>query len=291
MIEGACAVTDRAYTSYYGNAVWERIVIMDGAMGTLIDATKKESLNIASPEIITSIHRQYLEAGADILKTNTFNSGSIHADYELNVAGARLARVIADEFTAADPSHPRFVAGAMGPAGRFFEHAQGLLEGGVDILLAETITTCSIAKAAVTAFEELFTKTGRELPVMLSVTIRESGTLLSGETLEDFWKSVSDHKLSSVGINCSFGARNLGPHIEKISGLATTAVSCHPSAGLPNASGAYDESPEETAGILREFAKHGWVDIVGGCCGTTPAHIRAIAESVRGIPHATIDLL
>jgi len=265
---------------------------MDGAMGTLIAGPAKDSLNLTSPETILAIHRQYLEAGADILKTNTFNSSSGPAGYEINVAGARLARKAANEFTTVNPARPRFVAGSIGPGGDgFYDLARGLIDGGVDLLLAETITSISVAMAALSAFETLFAKTGRELPVMLSITISEIGGLPSGETLEGFWESVANRKIFSVGINCGFGSRHVGPSIAKLAALASTRVSCHPSAGLPNASGGYDESPAEFAGILRGFAEQGWVDIAGGCCGTTPAHIRAIADAVRGIPRATIDPL
>ena len=257
---------------------------MDGAMGTLINGPEKDSLNEIAPEIIRSIHRAYLEAGANLLKTNTFNSNDA-------LAGARIARAIADEFTSANPLQPRFVAGVMGPMVNFYESARGLAEGGVDILLAETITSIRVAQNAVEAFEKLFAETGREIPVMLSITIRRDGTLLSGETIEAFWNAVSNYKLMSVGINCSQGARHVRPYIERLSGMASTKVSCHPSAGLPNADGGYDEGPAETADILREFIERGWVDIVGGCCGTTPAHTRAIAEAVGAIPRATIGLL
>jgi 5-methyltetrahydrofolate--homocysteine methyltransferase len=277
---------------------------MDGAMGTLIapslteQGVSKDSLNLKSPETILSIHRQYLDAGADILKTNTFNSSSGPQDYELNVAGARLARAAADKCTASDPSRPRLVAGAMGP-GRdgsasieaFYEQARGLADGGADILMAETITSIRTAKSAQAAFEKLFARIGRELPVMLSVTISKDGTLLSNETLEAFWDSVSNSNLFAVGINCSFGARRMRPFIERLAGLASTNISCHPSAGLPNASGGYDETPEEMAAIFGELASEGLVDIAGGCCGTTPAHIRAIADAVRRIPRVTIDHL
>lgn len=274
------------------------ILVMDGAMGTLIDGMAKDSLNLTAPEMIRSIHRQYLDAGADILKTNTFNSNSGRADKAVNVAGARLAREAADEFTAANPSQPRYVAGAMGPGRHgdisvdaYYEQARALAEGGVDMLLAETIVGIRTAQSAVIAFQKLFADIGRELPVMLSVTITRQGELPSGESLAAFWKSVSAARLFSVGINCGFGARHVGPSIEDLAGMASCRVSCHPSAGLPNASGGYDESPEEIAVILREFAVRGWIDIAGGCCGTTPAHIRAIADAVRGIPRATIDLL
>ncbi len=168
------------------------------------------------------------------------------------------------------------------------------MEGGVDILLAETVTSIGTAQSALAAIEKLFATGGRRLPVMLSITISREGGLLSGETLEAFWKSVFGAGLFSVGINCGLGARHVGPAVEKLAGLArttSTRVSCHPSAGLPNESGGYEETPAEFAEILREFAIHGWVDIAGGCCGTTPAHIHEIAGAMRGIPHATIDLL
>jgi 5-methyltetrahydrofolate--homocysteine methyltransferase len=276
----------------------DRILVMDGAMGTLIASTQKDSLNLTSPELIQSIHRQYLDAGADILKTNTFTSNRGPEDYALNLAGARLARAVADEYAAANPLQPRYVAGAMGP-GRdgaasidgFFEQARGLVEGGVDMLLAETITNIRTAQSALTAFEKLFTRIGRELPIMLSVTISRDGDLISGESIDEFRNAVSNWKLFSIGINCGFGVRHMRPFLERLSRMATTKVSCYPSAGLPNASGGYDETPAEFADILSELARQGQVDIVGGCCGTTPAHIRAIADAVRGIPRATIDRL
>jgi 5-methyltetrahydrofolate--homocysteine methyltransferase len=275
-----------------------RILVMDGAMGTLISSTQKDPLNLTSPELIQSIHRQYLDAGADILKTNTFNSNSGPEDFALNVAGARLVREVADEYTAANPQQPRYVAGSMGP-GRdgnatidaYFEQARGLVEGGVDMLLAETITSIRTAQSALTAFEKLFTKIGLELPIMLSVTISMDGDLLSGESIDEFWNAVSIWKLYSVGINCGFGVRHMRPFLERLSRMATTRVSCHPSAGLPNPSGGYDETPEEFAAIFGDIARQGQINIVGGCCGTTPAHIRAIADAVRGIPRATIDRL
>ena len=276
----------------------DRVIVMDGAMGTLIESTEKDSLNLTSPERIQSIHRQYLDAGADILKTNTFNSNRGPEDVALNLAGARLARAVADEYAAADPLHPRYVAGAMGP-GRdgaasmdgFFEQARALVEGGADMLLAETITSIRTAQSAMAAIEKLFSTIGRELPVLLSVTISKGGGLISGESMEAFWNAVSSCGLYAVGINCGFGARHSRPFLEQLSKMATTRVSFHPSAGLPNATGGYDETPEEFAAIMGELAQQGHVDIVGGCCGTTPAHIRAIASAVRGIPRVTIDRL
>ena len=267
-------------------------------MGTLITSTQKDALNLTSPELIQSIHRQYLDAGADILKTNTFNSNRGPEDYALNLAGAQLARAVADEYAAANPLQPRYVAGATGPGrdgavsmDRFFEQAGGLMEGGVDMLLAETITSIRTARSAMAALEKLFLKIGRDLPVLLSVTISRDGNLISGESLELFWNTVSSFRPYAVGINCGFGAKHGRPFLEQLSRTASTKVSFHPSAGLPNATGGYDETPEEFAAILGELAKRGQVDVVGGCCGTTPAHTRAIAAAVRRIPRVTIDPL
>jgi 5-methyltetrahydrofolate--homocysteine methyltransferase len=233
-----------------------KLLIMDGAMGTMVGVN-------AAPEAALDVHRQYVEAGAQLLKTNSF----ICQDYERNVAWARLARA----------AGPRMVAGAMGPAiHTIYEAAHGLMDGGVDMLLAETITSIGIAMAQLEAFDKLFAASGKELPVMLSVTISRTGELLSGETLEAFWNSVREHKPYSVGINCSFGARHVGPFIEKLAGLSTVPVTCHPSAGLPNDSGGYDESPAEFAEILAGLVSRGVIQIAGGCCGTTPAHIRVL---------------
>jgi 5-methyltetrahydrofolate--homocysteine methyltransferase len=275
-----------------------KTLVMDGAMGTLISSTEKDSLNLTSPELIQSIHRQYLDAGADILKTNTFNSNSGPQDYPLNLAGARLARAVADEYTAANPLQPRYVAGAMGP-GRdgaasidaYFEQARGLVEGGVDMLLAETITSIPTVQSAMAALEKLFVEVGRELPVLLSITISKDGDLISGESMDAFWNAVASYRPFAVGINCGFGLRHSRPFLERFSQIATTKISFHPSAGLPDATGSYDETPEEFATIMGELATRGQVNIVGGCCGSTPAHIRAIADAVRGIPRATIDRL
>jgi len=314
----------------------QRIVILDGPMGTMIQMFKLDEagyrghftdhpadlkgnndlLTLTQPEIIKSIHRQYLEAGADILETNTFNSNAISMSdykmdslvYELNFAGARLARTVADEFTARDPSRPRFVAGSVGPTNRtasmspevnnpafrttsfdalvkaYYEQTCGLMNGGVDLLLAETIFDTLNAKAALFAFEKYFLETGQRVPVMVSVTITDnSGRTLSGQTIEAFWNSVSHSELLSVGINCALGGRQMRPYVEELSRVAPIYMSCHPNAGLPNAFGGYDESPCETADVLREFAASGWLNIVGGCCGTTPTHIEAIADTVRGL--------
>jgi 5-methyltetrahydrofolate--homocysteine methyltransferase len=314
----------------------ERIVILDGPMGTMIQTYKLDEasfrgpfkdhpadlkgnndlLNLSQPKIIETIHRQYLEAGADILETNTFNSNAISmADYkmeslvyELNVAGAKLARAAAEEAMAADPARPRFVVGAIGPTNRtasmspdvnnpafrsttfdvlvaaYYEQTRGLMDGGVNMLMIETVFDTINAKAALFAIEKYFLDTGRRVPVMVSVTITDnSGRTLSGQTVEAFWNSVSHANLLSVGINCALGGKQMRPYVEELSRVAPVYLSCHPNAGLPNAFGGYDETPSETSGTLRDFAANGWLNIVGGCCGTTPEHIRAIAEAVQGL--------
>ena len=266
----------------------DRILILDGAMGTMIQAFKLDEsgyrgkfkdhpaelkgnndlLNITQPELIKSIHRQYLDAGADIIETNTFNSNAISMSdykmesmvYELNLWGARLARQVADEFMTADPSRPRFVAGSVGPTNRtasmspdvnnpafraatfdalvaaYYEQTRGLVDGGTDMLLAETIFDTLNAKAALFAFEKYFSETGRQVPVMASVTITDnSGRTLSGQTIEAFWNSISHASLLSVGINCALGGKQMRPYVEELSEIAPVYLSCHPNAGLPNA--------------------------------------------------------
>ena len=314
----------------------ERILIIDGAMGTMIQRHKLEEedyrgdrfknwhkdvkgnndlLSITKPSVITGIHRQYLEAGADIIETNTFSSTSIaQADYdmqslayELNVASARCAREAADEYTAKDPSKPRFVAGAIGPLNKtlslspdvnnpgfravtfdevaeaYKEQIKGLVDGGADILLVETIFDTLNAKAAIYAIKHFFRESGsKELPVMISGTITDaSGRTLSGQTLEAFYVSVMHANPISIGLNCALGASEMRPHIEELSAMASCYTSAYPNAGLPNAFGEYDEEPHQTAHIIEEWAKEGFVNIVGGCCGTTPDHIRHIAEEVK----------
>jgi len=313
-----------------------RIMIIDGAMGTMIQRHKLEELDyrgerfkdwhkdvkgnndllsITQPEIITGIHKQYLEAGADIIETNTFSSTIIaQADYdmqslayELNVASANCARKAADEFTAIDPNKPRFVAGAIGPLNKtlslspdvnnpgfravtfdevvdaYTEQIRGLVDGGVDILLVETIFDTLNAKAAIYAIKEFFRKSKKpELPIMISGTITDaSGRTLSGQTLEAFYVSVIHSNPLSIGLNCALGASEMRPHIEELSSIAKCFTSAYPNAGLPNAFGEYDEQPHETAHIIEEWAKQGFVNIVGGCCGTTPDHIKHIAEEVK----------
>src|SRR6516225_9327459 len=313
-----------------------RIAILDGPMGTMIQGFKLDEsafrgrltshpaelkgnndlLNLTQPEIIKGIHSQYLAAGADLIETNTFNSNAISMSdykmeslvYELNLAGARLARTAADEATAANPGRPRFVVGSIGPTNRtasmspdvnnpafrsttfdalaaaYYEQTRGLMDGGVDLLMAETVFDTINAKAALFAFERFFLDTGRRVPVMVSVTITDnSGRTLSGQTVEAFWNSISHANLLSVGINCALGGKQMRPYVEELSRVAPVYVSCHPNAGLPNAFGGYDETPSETSGVLHEFAANGWLNIVGGCCGTTPEHIRAIREAVRGL--------
>ena len=315
----------------------ERIVIIDGAMGTMLQAESlaeadfrgarfkdhpkdlkgnSDVLSLTQPAIIEKIHRLYLEAGADIIETNTFTSTSIsQADYglealayEMNRAGGEAARRAADAFKAEHPDRPAFVAGSLGPANKsaslsrdvndpgarnvtfeeleaaYHEQARGLLDGGVDLLLVETAFDTLNAKAALFAIERLFEERGSRWPVMASVTITDrAGRNLSGQTPEAFWNSVSHIPLFSVGMNCALGAKQMRPFIEELSQVAPLLVSCYPNAGLPNAFGGFDETPERMAADLHDFAKSGFVNIVGGCCGTTPAHITAIAQAVRGL--------
>ena len=319
------------------DALARRILVLDGAMGTMVQRYRlteaeyrgerfaahgtdlkgnNDLLTLTRPQVIREIHGQYLAAGADILETNTFNATTIsQADYrleplahELNLEGARLARSVADEFTAKDPSRPRFVAGVLGPMNRtlslspdvndpgfravtfdqvkdaYAEAARGLVAGGADILLVETIFDTLNAKAALFAIDELFETLGFRLPVMISGTITDaSGRTLSGQTPEAFWNSVRHAKPLAIGFNCALGARQLRPHVEEIARLADCLVSAHPNAGLPNAMAEYDELPAETAAFIREWADAGWLNITGGCCGTTPAHIEAIARIVAGV--------
>ncbi len=314
----------------------ERILIIDGAMGTMIQQHKLDEkdyrgerfkdwhtdvkgnndlLSITRPQVIVDIHKEYLEAGADIIETNTFSSTSIaQADYdmqslayELNVASAKCARKAADEYTVKDPAKPRFVAGAIGPlnktlslspdvnnpgyravtfdevAAAYTEQIKGLVDGGVDILLIETIFDTLNAKAAIYAAKKYFREAALpELPIMISGTITDaSGRTLSGQTLEAFYVSVMHAKPLSIGLNCALGATQMRPHIEELSQIAGCYTSAYPNAGLPNAFGEYDEQPQETAHIIEEWAKEGFVNIVGGCCGTTPDHIKHIAEQVK----------
>ena len=284
-------------------------------------------LVLTRPDLISSIHHAYLEAGADIIETNTFGSTAIaQADfgleavvYELNVEAARMARAAADSWTSRTPTRPRFVAGAIGPTNRtlsispdvnnpayrattfalvraaYREQTRGLIDGGVDLLLLETVFDTLNAKAAIAGIHDEFDARGIELPLMISATIADrSGRTLSGQTLDAFYVSIQHARPFSVGLNCAFGARQMRPHLAELSRLVDGHVSCHPNAGLPNAFGEYDEAPSETAALLRDFAVSGYADIIGGCCGTTPDHIRAIAEMVavvapRSLPQEQHD--
>ena len=310
----------------------ERILVLDGAMGTMIQRHPLEEtdfrgerfkdhpylvkgnndlLSITRPDIIKDIHRQYFEAGADIAETNTFSSTTIaQADYhlesiayELNFQSAKIAKEVAEEFTKKNPSKPRFVAGALGPTNRtlslspdvnnpgyravtfdelriaYKEQALGLLNGGVDLLLVETIFDTLNAKACLFAIQELFEEIGKEVPIMVSGTITDaSGRTLSGQTTDAFLISVSHVPLLSVGLNCALGAKQLRPYLQVLNEQAPFFVSAYPNAGLPNEFGHYDQSPDEMAEQIEEFLKEGLVNIVGGCCGTTPEHIMKIAE-------------
>ena len=316
-----------------------RIVILDGAMGTMIQRQKidaarwrgarfadwpgevtgnNELLSLTCPEVIASIHEQYLEAGADLIETNTFGATTIaQADYgmealarEMNVASARLARAACDKFSSADK--PRFVVGTLGPTPRtasispdvndpgarnvdfeqlraaYLEQALGLVEGGADILMVETIFDTLNAKAALFAIEECFDATGERLPVMISGTVTDaSGRILSGQTVVAFAISVRHAAPISLGLNCALGAALMRPYVQELAAaVPDIAISCHPNAGLPNpmSDTGFDETPDVTARLLREFATAGLLNIAGGCCGTTPAHIRAVAQALDGLP-------
>jgi 5-methyltetrahydrofolate--homocysteine methyltransferase len=327
----------------------ERILVIDGAMGTMIQRHKlteadyrgerfkdwpsdvkgnNDLLCLTQPEIIKGIHKLYLEAGADILETNTFNAQRISmADYhmeeiafEINTAAAKIAREAIKEFQEsrqAVNSNQKFVAGAIGPMNKtlslspdvnnpgfravsfdevmnaYYEQVKGLVEGGVDLLLIETIFDTLNAKAAIFAIKKYFRDTGKkELPVMISGTITDaSGRTLSGQTLEAFYTSVMHAKPLSVGLNCALGAKEMRPHIEELSQIASCFTSAYPNAGLPNAMGEYDEEPADTGHYLEEWAREGFVNIVGGCCGTTPDHIRHIAEHVKDIKPRKLPVL
>ncbi|MDN5781385.1 MAG: homocysteine S-methyltransferase family protein, partial [Luteimonas sp.] len=273
-------------------------------------------LTLTRPDVIAQVHADYLDAGADLVETNTFNATAIsqadyhlqHLVYELNKEGARIARACCDAAEAKTPAKPRFVIGVLGPTSRtasispdvndpgfrntsfdalretYREAVEGLIDGGADTLMVETIFDTLNAKAALFAIEEVFDARGGRLPVMISGTITDaSGRTLSGQTAEAFYASVAHGKPLSVGLNCALGAKDLRPHVETLARIAEGYVSAHPNAGLPNAFAEYDETPEEMAATLKEFAESGLLNFVGGCCGTTPDHIRAIAEAVTGI--------
>ena len=321
-------------------ALENRVVVLDGAAGTFIQGYELDEagyrgervadwscdikgnndiLTLSRPEIVREMHEAYLGAGADIIETNTFSATTIaQADYEmedlayeLNVAGAALAREAAD--AAATPDRPRFVAGAIGPTNRtasispdvndpgkrntdfdelraaYGAAARGLIEGGADAILIETIFDTLNAKAAVFAVQEVFDDLGFEVPIMLSVTITDqSGRTLSGQTAEAFWNAMRHSKPLSVGINCALGPDLMRPYVAELAGVADCFLSAYPNAGLPNAFGGYDETPESMTTHLEEWAKSGLLNIVGGCCGTTPAHIEAFAKAMEGVAPRTI---
>ncbi len=330
------------------DALARRILVIDGAMGTMIQGYRLEEadyrgarfvdghdshaahgdgcshdlkgnndlLLLTRPDVIAAVHTEYLQAGADLVETNTFNATAIsqadyhlqHIVYELNREGARVARACCDAVEAITPQQPRFVIGVLGPTSRtasispdvndpgfrntsfdalrgtYREAVEGLIDGGADTIMVETIFDTLNAKAALFAIEEVFDARGGRLPIMISGTITDrSGRTLSGQTAEAFHASMAHSRPLSIGLNCALGATDLREHIDTLSRVASCHISAHPNAGLPNAFGEYDETPEEMATTLREFAESGLLNLVGGCCGTTPGHIKAIAEAVRGI--------
>ncbi len=316
----------------------ERILVLDGAMGTMIQNYQLEEkdfrgsrftnhpcsmkgnndlLSLTQPEIIKKIHKAYLEAGADLIETNTFSSTSIGmADYqmedlayELNYESAKIAKEVADEFTAKTPHQRRYVAGSIGPTNKtasmspdvndpgyravtfdelveaYREQVLGLIAGGADVLLIETIFDTLNAKAALLATEEVRLEKKMDIPIMISGTITDaSGRTLSGQTVEAFRISLSHIPVLSLGFNCALGADQLLPYVKRLSEQSETFISAHPNAGLPNAFGAYDQSPEEMQQLIEEYLKQNVVNIIGGCCGTTPEHIRLIAEVAKKYP-------
>src|SRR6195256_2004344 len=318
----------------------KRILVLDGAMGTMVQREKLteeqfrgerfknhpsdlkgdiDLLVLTRPDLISRIHHQYLEAGSDIIETNTFNSTSIvQSDYglealayELNLEGARLARRACDEWTARPPGQTRFVAGAIGPMNRtlsispdvgnpafrattsdemreaYAEEVRGLIDGGVDLLLVETIFDTLNAKAALVAIQEVFEQDGKELPVMISAAVGRGGeTLISAQTTEAFWNAVAHVKPLSVGLNCSLGPDLMYPFLEELAEKADVAISCYPNAGLPNplSPTGFDLQPADMARYLGDFARGGLLNIAGGCCGNTPEHIAAIATEIEGLP-------
>lgn len=313
----------------------DRILVLDGAMGTMIQAHNLEEadfrgelisnhnkpvkgnndlLSLTRPDVIQEIHRVYFEAGADIAETNTFNANAIsqadynteHLVYKMNKASAAIARKVADDFTHINPDKPRFVAGSMGPTNRtasmspdvnnpgfravtfddlkdaYKEQASGLMDGGADLLLVETIFDTLNAKAALFGIQELFEEVDKELPIMVSGTITDaSGRTLSGQTTQAFLVSVSHINLLSVGLNCALGADQLRPYLQVLDKESSFYVSAHPNAGLPNEFGEYDETPEIMGKQIEEYLKEGLVNVVGGCCGTTPEHIKVIAKLAK----------
>jgi 5-methyltetrahydrofolate--homocysteine methyltransferase len=315
--------------------IQKRILVLDGAMGTMLQAYKfteddyrgerfkdypsslkgnNDLLSLTQPEAIAEVHRKYFEAGADIVETNTFSGTSIAmADYnmenlvyELNYESAKIAKQVADEFTKANPAHPRFVAGSIGPTNKtaslspdvnkpeyraitfdelriaYKEQVEALIDGGVDVLLVETIFDTLNAKAALFAIEEVKEERQIDIPIMVSGTITDaSGRTLSGQTVEAFLTSISHIPLLSVGFNCALGAEQLKPYLQRLSNETEFFTSAHPNAGLPNAFGEYDQSPKQMQQLIEDYLQDGLINIIGGCCGTTPAHINAITEVAK----------
>jgi len=315
--------------------IQKRILVLDGAMGTMLQAYKfteddyrgdrfkdypsslkgnNDLLSLTQPEAIAEVHRKYFEAGADIVETNTFSGTSIAmADYnmenlvyELNYESAKIAKRVADEFTKANPSHPRFVAGSIGPTNKtaslspdvnkpeyraitfdelriaYREQVEALIDGGVDVLLVETIFDTLNAKAALFAIEEVKEERQIDIPIMVSGTITDaSGRTLSGQTVEAFLTSISHIPLLSVGFNCALGAEQLKPYLQRLSNETDFFTSAHPNAGLPNAFGEYDQSPKQMQQLIEDYLQDGLINIIGGCCGTNPDHIKAIAEVAK----------
>ncbi len=345
-------------------ALASRILVIDGAMGTMIQRHElteadyrgerfaegydalfnadghahgegcgcepqdqrgnNDLLSLTRPEIIRGIHTAYLDAGADLVETNTFNSTTIslsdyrlqHLATELNREGAALARAACDDAEARDPLKPRFVIGVLGPTSRtaslspdvnrpgfraitfdelaeaYRDATRGLIEGGSDVLMVETVFDTLNAKAALFAIDDVFEELGARLPVLVSGTITDaSGRTLSGQTAEAFWYSLRHTRPLAIGLNCALGAKDLRQHVDVLSQVADTHISCHPNAGLPNAFGGYDETPEDMASVLGEFAEAGLLNLIGGCCGTTPEHIAAIADAVAGFAPRSIPQL
>ncbi|KEO87959.1 5-methyltetrahydrofolate--homocysteine methyltransferase [Erythrobacter sp. JL475] len=320
-------------------AAQERVLIFDGAFGTQIQERKlseqdyagdlglpadqkgnNDILALTRPDVIEEITRSYLDAGSDVISTNTFSANRIsQADYAaedqvaaINIASGRIARALADEYAAKD-GRPRFVSGAIGPTNKtlslspdvedpgyreidfdeltavYKEQAAALVEGGVDFILIETVFDTLNAKAGIMAVKQLEAELGREVPVMISMTLTDlSGRNLSGHTVEAFWYAVRHAKPVTIGLNCSFGADQLRPHIQSLSAIADTLLMAYPNAGLPNELGEYDELPDTTAFLVRQWAEKGQANILGGCCGSSPAHIKAIAEAVKGLPPRAI---
>lgn len=323
----------------------KRILVLDGAMGTMLQRYKfseadfrgerfkdwehplqgnNDLLSLTQPEAIAEVHRKYFAAGADIVETNTFSGTTIamadyHMEdlvYELNYESARIAKKVADEFTAKEPNKPRFVAGSIGPTNKtasmspdvndpgfraisfdelriaYKQQVEALLDGGADILLVETIFDTLNAKAALFAIDEVKEERSIDVQIMVSGTITDaSGRTLSGQTAEAFLISISHIPILSVGFNCALGAKQLVPHLEVISAKSHYATSAHPNAGLPNAFGEYDETPEQMAAQIKEYVEKGLVNIVGGCCGTTPEHIKAISDLVKNYAPRTLNAL